>query len=76
MVPKILAYLVILCFEMRCPKQKYYGSPEVKHFAPPNFGLATPLCSAKVVSWVKHACVVCPEQPFFWTVCLPKHYRK
>jgi len=36
--PKFLAYLVILSFEKRRPKQKYCCSPNIKHFGlPPNF---------------------------------------
>jgi len=35
--PKFLAYLVILWLEKRRPKQKYFSSPKVKYFAPPNF---------------------------------------
>ena len=30
--PRLLVYLVILCFERRRPKQKYCCSPEVKHY--------------------------------------------
>ena len=47
--PKFLGYLVILCFEKRCLKQKYCCSPKIKHFGLPNlwptknFVLATPL---------------------------------
>ena len=33
--PKFIAYLVILCFEKRRPKQKYCWSPKVKHIRPP-----------------------------------------
>jgi len=44
MPSKFLAYLAILCFEERRPKQKYGCSPKVKHFGlPQNFRLATPL---------------------------------
>ena len=35
--PKFLAYVAILCFEKRRPKQKYCCSPKVKYFAPPKF---------------------------------------
>ena len=34
---QILAYLVILCFEKRHPKQKCCCLPEVKHLPPPKF---------------------------------------
>jgi len=43
MPPKFLAYLVILCFDKRRPKQKYCCSPKVNHFPPKVFRLATPL---------------------------------
>jgi len=35
--PKFLAYLVILRFENRRPKQKYCCSAKAKRFEPPNF---------------------------------------
>jgi len=43
MSPTFLAYLVILWFEKRRPKQKYCFSPKVKHFGSPKFwvGYAT-----------------------------------
>ena len=40
---KFLAYLVILCFEKRHPKQKYCCSLKVKHFAPHKF-----------LGWLRH----------------------
>jgi len=46
MSSKFLSYLVILCFEKRCPEQKYCCSPEVKHFTPQTFGLAIDLSSS------------------------------
>jgi len=41
MLPKFLAYLVVLCFERRCPKQNYSCSLKIEIFHPSqNFGLA------------------------------------
>ena len=42
--PKFLAYVAILCFEKRRPKQKYCCSPKVKYFAPPK----------KTLGWLCH----------------------
>jgi len=36
MPSEFLAYLIILRFEKRRPKQKYCCSPKIKHFGPPN----------------------------------------
>jgi len=48
---QFLTYLVIFCFEKRCPKQKYCCVHKIKYFAPPkfygqpqNFGLAALYC--------------------------------
>jgi len=44
MPPKLLACLVILCFERRCPKQNIVARLKSKDLHPPkNFGLTTPL---------------------------------
>jgi len=40
---KLLAYLVILCFEKQRPKQKYCCSHKVKHFGP-----------TKILGWLRH----------------------
>jgi len=47
--PKFLAYLVILCFEKRHPKQKYCFSPKVKDFGPP-----PNLASQNILNWLRH----------------------
>ena len=38
-----LAYLVVLCFERRCPKQNTVARWKSKYLPPKHFGLATPL---------------------------------
>ena len=50
---QILEYLVILCFEKRRPKQKCCCLPEVKHFPPKVFGLATPLAGPPMTMMTK-----------------------
>ena len=52
-VLQILEYLVILCFEKRRPKQKCCCLPEVKHFPPKVFGLATPLAGPPMTMMTK-----------------------
>ena len=52
-VLQILEYLVILCFEKRRPKQKCCCIPEVKHFPPKVFGLATPLAGPPMTMMTK-----------------------
>jgi len=57
-LPTFLAYLIILCFEKRRPKQKYCCSPEVKHFCPPN-----------ISGWLRHCNVRLfrlASQWYFW----------
>jgi len=49
--PRFLAYLVILCFEKRRPKQKYRCSLKVKHFVPQQFW-----------GWLRH-CMTTPNAP-------------
>jgi len=43
MAPTFLAYLVILCFEKRCPKQNTVSYLKSNDWPPTNFGLTTSL---------------------------------
>jgi len=48
-LPKFLEYLLILCFERRCPKQNTADRPKSKVLAPPKiFGLATTLFTSLI----------------------------
>jgi len=44
--PKFLAYLVVLCFEKRCPKQNTVARLKSKYLSQKKFGLATLLAVA------------------------------
>jgi len=63
--PQFLKYLVILCFERRCPKQNTVASlkSNIRHpnFWPPkNFGLATPLtCCRKRFNHIRESTSSC-----------------